>query len=685
MPKSKFSVYRLQLTVKIKETVHCTLSTINSQQGALPLLLLIASLGIITFITVANFTPLKDSLLGNIFRKSAPKAVNSYSPKVLVVIYNPVLESQNNQKLIDYRGWYNPNTLTTNIVNELKNASGNLVNYQVIATQELDKIPVKQDGFQYTDDSYLSCLSDENNCHRDPGIVGGKDIMNYNAVLTELDACGKFNRGEIDEVWLWGGPWMGFWESNLAGTGAFYFNSSPTSGTSCTKPLPIMGFAYNVDEAYALHSYGHRVEDTMKKVYGGSAQNNISTNYNKFWLNRLQSPNYQVAGCGAIHYPPNATQEYDYTNQNTVNSFCEDFINYPNLGDINQKAVPVTCQTWGCSQLGFLRWWLSRLPKADSVNADGKLNNWWEYIVNPNKANGNFSNFSASSSLTSAQFNFSYSDSSPGFIIDLSTTADMSNDVYLNFGSGSSSPIIVSNPTKWDKYQCNTTLYWRVLTSDRSSQGPIQTLNVCSSPSPSPSPSQSSSPRPSITSISPDTFWPGQYITINGSNFGVAGVNDSSKMVQFVGSGGGGGIIAQFSPNTNQTTWSNTQVNFTMPQLAAQTGYLRVLSNNVFSLQNIPVTLLSASPSPSPTPQPSPSPSPSSTSSPPPGIPRSPFPSSSVVNRKGDLNSDGVVNVLDLSTMLTNWNVTGISISDLNSDSKVNVLDLSILLKNWGS
>ena len=48
----------------------------------------------------------------------------------------------------------------------------------------------------------------------------------------------------------------------------------------------------------------------------------------------------------------------------------------------------------------------------------------------------------------------------------------------------------------------------------------------------------------------------------------------------------------------------------------------------------------------------------------------------------GDLNSDGKVNIFDLSIMLRNWNKSGTG--DLNSDGKVNIFDLSILLRNWG-
>ena len=64
----------------------------------------------------------------------------------------------------------------------------------------------------------------------------------------------------------------------------------------------------------------------------------------------------------------------------------------------------------------------------------------------------------------------------------------MSWDVYLSFGTGYSPPIPANNPTtKWDKYTCGKTLYWRVTNFTRSINSPIQTATVsCVTPSPTP-------------------------------------------------------------------------------------------------------------------------------------------------------------------------------------------------------
>jgi hypothetical protein len=57
---------------------------------------------------------------------------------------------------------------------------------------------------------------------------------------------------------------------------------------------------------------------------------------------------------------------------------------------------------------------------------------------------------------------------------------------------------------------------------------------------------------------------------------------------------------------------------------------------------------------------------------------------SSAASSIGDLNSDGVVNITDLSILLSNYSTTN-SVADLNSDGQVNIIDLSTLLSNYGT
>ncbi len=84
---------------------------------------------------------------------------------------------------------------------------------------------------------------------------------------------------------------------------------------------------------------------------------------------------------------------------------------------------------------------------------------------------------------------------------------------------------------------------------------------------------------------------------------------------------------------------------------------------------HVPTATPTKTPTPFPTstPTPTPLPLPTATTKPTP---------------TGDMNGDSIVNVQDLSYMLTRWKSND-SKADLNKDGTVNTLDLSVLLNNW--
>jgi hypothetical protein len=79
------------------------------------------------------------------------------------------------------------------------------------------------------------------------------------------------------------------------------------------------------------------------------------------------------------------------------------------------------------------------------------------------------------------------------------------------------------------------------------------------------------------------------------------------------------------------------------------------------SILNMPASTNTATPAPTATPVATPTP----------------------IANPSDINKDGLVNVFDLSTLLTNWNLTGTNAADINKDNVVNVFDLSVLLSHW--
>jgi len=303
-----------------------------------------------------------------------PSPLPTESPvnkKVMIINFNPVIESQNNKKLTEVYNWNNPQTLANQYIADVKLVSGNYTNYQITEWQEVDDFPAKQNGFNFTDASFLQCMQN-NNC--DAGMT------NYRKILSDFQVCEKRNAGEIDELWLWGGPWFGYWEAVMAGPNAFWTNGPAITNTSCQKQLHIMGFNYERGVPEMVEDLGHRVEGTMRYVYG-SWEANSAHAWNRFTLyDKIASQN---AACGNIHYAPNSQSDYDWSNQTIVSSNCEDWLNYPNLTGTKQSF---NCSPWNCNGYDYKKWWLNHLPRV-SGQTDGKWNNWWRYILDYEEAN----------------------------------------------------------------------------------------------------------------------------------------------------------------------------------------------------------------------------------------------------------------------------------------------------------
>ena len=64
------------------------------------------------------------------------------------------------------------------------------------------------------------------------GLNGCVVLKFSNAELVrEFHMIERVNSGEIDEVWLFGHPYGGYWESIMCGPGAFWCNAPPLAGT----------------------------------------------------------------------------------------------------------------------------------------------------------------------------------------------------------------------------------------------------------------------------------------------------------------------------------------------------------------------------------------------------------------------------------------------------------------------
>ncbi len=291
--------------------------------------------------------------------------------KVLAISHNPVIEMEGGRRLTEVLGWHNPEALAMQYAADLLDASGGFARYEVVEWIEVDEWPVKLDGFHYDDRTFLHAWRSRTGFHQ-------PDAVDYHALLDQFAILERIETGSVDEVWLFGPPYAGYWESTMAGPGAFWCNSPPVPHTAhYPRRFVIMGFNYERGVDCMLENFGHRTESIMHAVYQHHPPER--NHWEHFCRYDLVAPGQ--ASCGNVHFAPNSQTDYDWGNPRPVWSDCDDWLTYPDLPGTRRK---VQCREWGSGDMRLRHlWWFRHLPRAAGAH-DGVLNNWWRYILDPN-------------------------------------------------------------------------------------------------------------------------------------------------------------------------------------------------------------------------------------------------------------------------------------------------------------
>ncbi len=315
-------------------------------------------------VLLVSFSPAQGKTFGN----------DPITVKVYVINFDPFMSQLGNKRLHEALKWNDPKILAQQYINAIDSVSGGYIKYVIVKWDDEDIFPVKTDGFVYTSETFLECWNNRDKCYQPDG-------SDYAKIVDDYKVIPMIDKGEIDELWIFGAPYMGFWESAMAGPGAFYINGGVYDSIPSTRPFVVMGFSYERTVAEMIHNLSHRTESTMERIYGGWKVDELNTSWARFAANAYQSNG--VAAVGTCHYPPNGEKDYDYKNPRKVKSSADDWYNYPYL--TGEEKI-VSCETWGGPNyhLNYMKWWFSHLPKAPGINEDGRLNNWWEYIYNFN-------------------------------------------------------------------------------------------------------------------------------------------------------------------------------------------------------------------------------------------------------------------------------------------------------------
>ncbi len=332
--------------------------------------------GLTTGISIISvqYTTLHYSLPALVFNTFSTASATKRIVKAALVIQDPVIAEAGEQRLHTIFGWNDPYTLALQVADSLEAVSHGTVEYQFTTVYNDTNLFTYMQGTHLSVDSMYHLLNE-------PGwttLYANGTNIDYNQLLAYYDFCDESNSGSLDEIWLMGFPWAGYYESELAGQNAFWYNAPPLNeGNSCVGLLPIMGFNYERDWPEALHSYGHRVESTMSQLFGGWTYDGTPANLWELFAS-INIYNIGASYAGNIHFPPNGVSDYDYGNTTLVNNYAENFNYYPYLYHLSKV---IDCSEWECNEGGYMSWWFRHVPHAKGRGTDGVLFSWWPYII----------------------------------------------------------------------------------------------------------------------------------------------------------------------------------------------------------------------------------------------------------------------------------------------------------------
>jgi hypothetical protein len=317
--------------------------------------------------------------LSNFFKPAQPKypADSLTEPaqitrnKVLLIVYDPIMDNSTGAVLSKQQSWYRTADLVNSFMADLLQVSSGLARYEIVQRVDLNEFPAKTDGFRYTPQTFMNVWGGTAPKHM-------PQEVDYYAIINQFNILQRVARNEIDEVWIFGFPHAGFYESIMGGPGAFWCNAPALTKTDTSKRrFVIMGFSYERYVGEMLEAYGHRAESIMEKTFSKLAGD--ANLWKRFMKYEKIAPGR--AACGNIHFAPNSQQDYEWNNPSMVKSECYDWLlNFPNFkGDIRV----VSSSEWGGGDIrAHHQWWLNHFPRV-AGRRNGIHNNWWQYVVAP--------------------------------------------------------------------------------------------------------------------------------------------------------------------------------------------------------------------------------------------------------------------------------------------------------------
>ena len=320
---------------------------------------------------------------------------------VMVIDFDPILESRGNQRLHTFAGWNDPKELSEHYSQRLLEATNGHIGHRIVEWIELDEWPQRVDGFRYTDDTWLTIYEHEPRNWPDERLPYiEENYFDIQNIIERYKVIDKVRSGEIDELWVFTGAFPGNigFESRMAGKDSYWCNG-PVIGNYDCRPFLVYGFNYERDIDCMLENTGHAIENIMNHTFTRwdyTVPLQQMNKWERFTLYDKVSPGN--AACGSVHYAPNSSTDYDWSNNRPVQTTYVDWYDYPHL---TGKSVSANCKAWGNGSMeGHHLWWLGLIPRAEGIDGTGYLNDWWGYYLYPPGLSRSFLGTAYASNIT---------------------------------------------------------------------------------------------------------------------------------------------------------------------------------------------------------------------------------------------------------------------------------------------
>lgn len=175
-------------------------------------------------------------------------------PKVLLIDFRPAAIPAE---------WRSALSLADEFIDAMIQISHKILICKIAAKLEISAYPVLTNGLQYNDASWTQAMRDDKSAIRDSH--GNFMLADYQRILQEYKILQGIQTSKIDEVWIFGGPFFGFYESQMVGKGAFWCNSPALEQAG--RRFVIMGFNFERGLKEMVHSYCHRAESILSRNF----------------------------------------------------------------------------------------------------------------------------------------------------------------------------------------------------------------------------------------------------------------------------------------------------------------------------------------------------------------------------------------------------------------------------------